>query len=194
MVSINGFPSDLGETFNLTAEEKRTFVLNLVTIGGFVLYVIGIYLHVVILGNEWGNVAVDLSIRVLGPILGLFLVVVIGVVILFLSFFIKRLRITNIYLCWFWIISLYQCAVNSFLQFYQLPDEPINLFFKFLFPYFWYPAKEVVFVLTSILLTILWIKKVDEMNHDNIDVLLIILISSIMIIGTLSSQLLLINT
>lgn len=185
--------SKMRNCFNFNEEEKKTFILNLIAIGSFGLYAIGIYLHVAILGNEWGNIAVDLSLRVLGPILGLILVVLIGLVILLFTFFIQRLRITNIYLCWFWIISLYQCAVNSFLQFYGLPDEPINLFFKIIFPAFWYPAKEIVFISVSIILTYLWIKKTHHIEVDKIDMVLIGLICAIMIVATLSSQIFLIN-
>ena len=177
----------------LDKEEKYTFILNLITIGGFIAYVIGIYLHVVLLGLDWGNIAVDLSIRVLGPILGLFLVVLIGGIILFLCFFIKKLRIINVFLCWFWIISLYQCAINSFLQYFSLPDEPINQFFKIISPQYWYPIKEIVFIITSVLLTIAWIRKVHEMELKKWDWLLIFAISSILIGATLVSQIFLIN-
>ena len=181
------------DLFNFDEQEKKTFSLNIVTLGAFIAYVIGIYLHVAILGNPWGNIAVDLSLRVLGPILGLILVVLLGLVIILFTFFIQRLRVTNIYLCWFWIISLYQCAINSFLQFFSLPDEPINLFFKILFPGFWYPIKEIVFITVSILLTFIWIKKIHEIEVDRIDLILIGIISAIMIVGTLSSQIFLIN-
>jgi len=180
-------------SLDLNKEEKYTFILNLITIGGFIAYVIGIYFHVVLLGRDWGNVAVDLSIRVLGPILGLFLVVIIGGIILFLCFFIKKLRVINVFLCWFWIISLYQCAINSFLQYFSLPDEPINQFFKFISPQYWYPIKEIVFILTSILLTIVWIKKVHKLDVTKQDWVLIIAISAILIASTLVSQIFLIN-
>ena len=190
---ISSISSKMRDLFNLNEEEKKTFILNLIAISSFVVYVIGIYLHIAILGNDWGNVAVDLSLRVLGPIFGLFLVVLIGLIILLFSFFIQRLRVINIYLCWFWIISLFQCSINSFLQFYSLPDEPINLFFKILFPEFWYPIKEIVFIILSIILTYFWIKKIHHLETDKIDIVLISLVSAIMIIGTLSSQIFLIN-
>ena len=174
-------------------QEKKSFILNLFTIGAFIAYIIGIYLHVGILGNEWGNIAVDLSLRILGPVLGLILVVLLGLTILLFTFYVKRLRVTNIYLCWFWIISLYQCAVNSFLQFFGLPDEPINLFFKILFPDFWYPIKEIAFITVSIILTFFWVKKANKIEINRIDIVLIAVISTVMIVGTLSSQILLIN-
>ena len=178
---------------NLNKEEKYTFILNLITIGGFILYVIGIYLHVVLLGLDWGNVAVDLSIRILGPFFGLLLVVLIGGFILFFCFFVKKLRIINIFLCWFWIISLYQCAINSFLQYFSLPDEPVNQFFKFISPRFWYPIKEIIFIVISVLLTIIWVNKVHKLEVSKWDWVLIFAISTLLITATLVSQIFLIN-
>ncbi|MHA1271308.1 MAG: hypothetical protein ACTSPY_16060 [Candidatus Helarchaeota archaeon] len=169
------------------------FILNIITIFSFVLYAIGIYLHVAILGEEWGNVAVDLAISLVGAIWGVIFVVLIGSLILLITFFIDFLKKTNIFLCFFWILSLYQCAINSFLQFYGMPDEPINQFFKLISPNFWYPIKEICFILISLALTILWVKKISKSKFNKIDILLISLVILVMISGTLFSQLFLIN-
>lgn len=134
-------------------QEKGPFFLNLLALVSFIFYAIGIYLHVGILGVEWGNIAVDLALDLLGTIIGVIMVVVIGSIILLLTYKIQKFKLTNIFLCWFWIFSLYQCAINSFLQFYGLPDEPINQFFKSTFFSFWYPIKEICFAITALLLT-----------------------------------------
>ena len=55
---------------NIISEETELFVLNVITIIGFCLYAYGIYLHVAIRGLAWGNMAIDLSINILGPVFG----------------------------------------------------------------------------------------------------------------------------
>jgi len=172
-------------------KEIKQLILNLLAIFSFILYGIGIYLHVAILGVEWGNIAVDFAIQIVGPVPGVLLVVVFGSLILLFTYYLQKLRISNILLCWFWILSLYQCAINSFLQFYGLPDEPINQFFKFLLPTFWYPAKEIVFLIISLLLTYLWVKKINKADFKKSDILLIALAAFILVGGTVISQLLL---
>ncbi len=172
-------------------KEIKQFILNLIAIFSFILYGIGIYLHVAILGVEWGNIAVDFAIQIVGPVAGVLLVVIFGSLILLFTYYIQKLRITNVLLCWFWILSLYQCAINSFLQFYGLPDEPINQFFKFIFPTFWYPTKEIVFLAVSLLLTYLWVKKITIADFKKSDILLIALASFVLVGGTVISQLLL---
>ncbi|MBD3230407.1 MAG: hypothetical protein GF329_19665, partial [Candidatus Lokiarchaeota archaeon] len=127
-------------------ENRNQLLLNLMTIISFILYAASIYLHVRILGEEWGNIAVDLAIDLVGPLLGVIIVVLIGAFILIITYYIEFLRTTNIFLCFFWILSLYQCALNAFLQFFGLPDEPINQFFKYFFQNFWYPIKEICFI------------------------------------------------
>ena len=172
-------------------KEIKQLILNLIAIFSFILYGIGIYLHVAILGVEWGNIAVDFAIQIVGPVAGVLFIVIFGSLILFFTYYIPKSRITNVFLCWFWILSLYQCAINSFLQFYGLPDEPINQFFKFLFPSFWYPTKEIVFLIISLLLTYLWVKKITKTDFKKSDILLIALASFILVGGTVISQLLL---
>ncbi len=81
----------------------------------------------------------------------------------------------------------------SFLQFYGLPDEPINQFFKYLFPTAWYPAKEVAFILVSIGLTMLWMSKVWKRKFQRYEILLILLLSSVMIVATMLSQVMFLN-
>lgn len=174
-------------------KDNKQFILNIITIGSFILYGIGIYLHVSILGREWDNIAVDLALQVLGPLIGVILVIIIGSIILLLTYFFQKLKRTNIFLCLFWIFSLYQCAINSFLQFYSLPDEPINQFFKIIFPNFWYPAKEIFFLIISLLLTYIWIKKISKENFTKSDIFLIALAAFILVGGTVISQLILMN-
>ena len=169
-------------------EDKKQFFLNIITIFSFILYAIGIYLHIAILGEEWGNVAVDLAINIVGPLFGVIIVVLIGSLILMLTFYISIFKKANVFLCFFWILSLYQCAINAFLQFYGLPDEPINQFFKYFWPNFWYPMKEICFTIVAILLTYIWVKKISKDSFKKIDIILISLISIIMIAGTVSSQ------
>ena len=168
-------------------------ILNLIAILSFVLYAIGIYIQMVYQGIEWGNVAVSLALQVLGPFLGVVLVAIIGTAILLSLYTVERLHATNIFLCWFWTLSLYQCETNSFLQFNGLPDEPINQFFKFLFPDFWYPAKEVAFIIVAVLLTVLWMKKVQDKKMSRLDVVIVLLLSTVMVIGTAASQIFLMN-
>jgi hypothetical protein len=174
-------------------KDRNEFILNLITIVSFILYAWGIYLHVAILGEEWGNVAVDLAIDVVGPLFGVIVVVLVGAGILLFTYFIKLFKKLNIFLCFFWILSLYQCAINSFLQFYGLPDEPINQFFKLIAPNYWYPIKEIIFIAISLCLTVLWIKKIAKNDLEKIDVLLIIVILVVLVGGTLFSQIFLIN-
>ncbi|MHA1129447.1 MAG: hypothetical protein ACTSQQ_01455 [Candidatus Helarchaeota archaeon] len=167
---------------------KNQFILYLIAIGSFILYGIGIYLHVGILGQDWGNVAVEAALQVLGPLVGVLIVILVGALILLITFFVAFLRKTNVFLCWFWILSLYQCAINSFLQFYSLPDEPINQFFKIFFPNFWYPAKELFFLVISLLLTYFWVKKVSDESFAKLDLALIILAAFLLVGGTIISQ------
>ena len=174
-------------------QEKNQVVLNLIAIGSFILYRIGIYLHVGILGLDWGNVAVDAAIQTLGPLGGVMIVILVGTLILLVTFFIQISRKTNVFLCWFWIISLYQCAINSFLQFYGKPDEPINQFFKLLFPNFWYPAKELFFLLISLILTYLWVKMVSKDTFKKLDLALISLAAFLLVGGTVISQVFLLS-
>jgi len=143
-------------------KDKTQVILNFFAAISFIFYGIGIYFYVTMLGEEWGNVAVDLAIQIVGPLVGVILVILIGAFILFLTLYIQKTRHTNVLLCWFWILSLYQCAINTFLQIQGLPDEPINQFFKNLIPQFWYPTKELVFLLVSLLLTYVWIKKISK--------------------------------
>ena len=178
----------------LIDEERKLIILNIITIFGFCLYAYGIYLHVAIRGKQWGNIAIDLSIQLLGPVLGVIMIVYLGVLILLFSSGIPLFRTTNIFLCWFWILSLYQCAVNSFLDFNGLPNEPINLFFKWLFPTLWYPVKEICFVVVSILLTFLWLSKIRKKEIEKIDIIFISILSIGLILATLLSQLFLINS
>ena len=101
----SSFGERIRSSLDLNKEEGYTFILNLVTIGGFILYAIGIYMHVVLLGLNWGNIAVDLSIQLFGAYLGLTLIVVLGGFILIFCFHMQKLRVLNVFLCWFWIIS-----------------------------------------------------------------------------------------
>ncbi len=165
----------------------------MVAIGSFILYGMGIYLIVAVLGKEWGNIAVDLALQMLGPLYGVILVIVIGSLILLISYYIQKLRKINVFLCWFWILSLYQCAINSFLQFAGLPDEPINHFFKSVFAGFWYPAKELFFLGISLFLTYFWVKRISKENFTHLDLSLIALTSFILVGGTVISQLFLMN-
>ena len=68
-------------------KEGKQFLLNIVAIISFILYAIGIYLHVAILGEKWGNVAVDFAIEIVGALWGVIFVVLIGALILLLSFY-----------------------------------------------------------------------------------------------------------
>ncbi|MHA1794039.1 MAG: hypothetical protein ACTSVI_15460 [Promethearchaeota archaeon] len=160
----------------------------------FVFYSIGIYIQVVYQGIQWGNIAVGFAIDVFGPAIGVIMVVLVGATVLLTLLKFKRVRAINIFLCFFWIISLYQCAINSFLQFNSLPDEPINQFFKMFFPGFWYPVKETVFTLISVILTIAWLRKSRKLEVKKIDVAIIVVLSVFLVMGTLISQLFLINS
>ena len=173
-------------------EDKKQVLLNLIAIGSFILYGLGIYLYVQIYG-EWGNIAVDFAIQVLGPLLGVIIVAFFGSMVLLLTYYIQKFRKTNVFLCWFWIFSLYQCAINTFLQISGLPDEPINQFFKWLFPGFWYPAKEVFFLIISLIITYIWVKKLSKDDFKRIDVTLIAVAALILVGGTVISQIFLLN-
>jgi len=168
-------------------------ILNIIAIISFIFYSIGIYLHTAILNEKWGNIAVDFAISICGPLGGVIIVSIFGAFILLLSCYISILRHINIFLCFFWIFSLYQCAINSFLQFYNLPDEPINQFFKYYWPNFWYPVKEIVFTIISILLTIIWVYKFSKEKFDKLDIILLITLCFILIGGTVWSQIFLIK-
>ena len=174
-------------------KDTKLLILNMVAIGSFILYGMGIYLIVAVLGKEWGNIAVDLALQMLGPLYGVILVIVVGSLILLIAYYIQKLRKINVFLCWFWILSLYQCAINSFLQFAGLPDEPINQFFKSVFVGFWYPAKEICFLGISLFLTYFWVKKVAKESFTHFDLSLIALIAFILVGGTVISQLFLMN-
>lgn len=173
--------------------EKATFYLNIIAIFSFICYVVGIYLQVEFQGIVWGNLLVFSLIFSLGTLFGVITVVFIGALALIILYKWQRMQVINVFFCWFFILSLYQCAINSFLQFNGLPDEPINQFFKFFFPDSWYPAKEIAFTLVSILLTYVWVKKVSEKKLQSFDVIFIVLISVILIIFISLSQFLLIN-
>ncbi len=173
-------------------EDKKQLILTIITIFSFITYAVGIYIYVQIFG-EWGNIAVDLAIELLGLFIGVLMVVLFGSLILTITYLINRLRITNVFLCWFWILSLYQCAINTFLQVTGRPDEPLNLFFKWLFPNFWYPAKELFFLLISLILTVIWVKKIAHKEFSKIDVGIIALAALILVGGTVISQLFLMN-
>jgi len=172
------------------------FILNIITIFSFVFYGIGIYLYVTIPLGKWDNIAVDLAIQIVGPLLGVILVIICGAFILLLTYSIQKFKIVNVFLCWFWIFSLYQCAINTFLQISMKDlsiNEPINQFFKNLFPDFWYPAKEMVFFLISLVLTYFWIKRITKADFKKLDILLIALASFILVGGTVISQLFLMS-
>lgn len=170
-------------------KDFKQLILDIATIFSFVLYAIGIYLYVTIPLGNWDNVAVNLAIQILGPLLGTISIIAFGSLILLLTYFIQKFKITNVFLCWFWIFSLYQCAINTFLQINGLPDEPINQFFKYFFPSFWYPAKEIIFLVISLLLTYVWVKKITQANFKRLDIFLIGLASFILVGGTIISQL-----
>ncbi len=176
------------------AKSKTSLVLNVITVIAFVFYAIGIYLEITLLNNRWGNAEVDLLIQTFGPIMGVIVVVVIGASILAFTYSISKFEAANIFLCWFWIISLYQCAINSFLTVNGLPNEPINLFFKVLFPTFWYPMKEMVFVAISTGLTYFWVEKILKKEVSKLDLIIIVSISLLLIIAIALSQITLINT
>ena len=173
--------------------DEKLLILIVITIISFIFYAIGIYIQVVFQGIEWGNLFVYTLLQLFGNEFGVVMVVIIGAGILIVLYFLPKLDSITIFLCWFFIFSLYQCAINSFLQFNHLSDEPINQFFKYFFPDFWYPAKEIVFIIVSLLLTILWIEKVSKEEIKSTDMVLIILLSVVLIITISLSQILLIN-
>ncbi|MEX2681027.1 MAG: hypothetical protein Q6373_005465 [Candidatus Sigynarchaeota archaeon] len=172
---------------------QKLFWLNITTIVAFVLYAIGIYIQVAFQGITWGNVAVNLALHVLGNELGTATVVAVGAFVMTLLYRLPKLHVADVFLCWFWILSLYQCAANSFLQFASLPDEPVNQFFKILFPAAWYPVKEIAFIVASIGLTILWACKVVKRQFQRHEVFLIVVLSSVMIVTTALSQVMFLN-
>jgi hypothetical protein len=174
-------------------KNTKQFILNIIAIVSFILYGIGIYFYVTILHEEWGNVAVDLAIETVGPLVGVLFIIVIGSIILLITYYIHQLRHTNVFLCWFWIFSLYQCAINTFLQIGGLPDEPINQFFKIILPNFWYPAKELVFMVIALILTYFWVKKISKEGFGRFDYLLIAFAALLLVGGTVISQLFLMN-
>ncbi|NVM54090.1 MAG: hypothetical protein HWN66_10355 [Candidatus Helarchaeota archaeon] len=174
-------------------KDNKQFILNIIAVGSFILYGIGIYLYVTILNEDWGNIAIDFAIQLVGPLVGVILVIIIGSIILLLSYYIQKLKHTNVLLCWFWIFSLYQCTINTFLQVSGRPDEPINQFFKAVFPSFWYPAKEIFFLAISLVLTYFWVKKISKEDFTKWDSLLIALASLILVGGTVISQIFLMN-
>jgi len=174
-------------------KSKSTLILNIIAVISFIFYAIGIYLEVTILNQRWGNAEVDLVIQIFGPIMGVIVVVLIGACILAFTHSISKLEATNIFLCWFWIISLYQCAINSFLTVNGLPNEPINLFFKTFFPTFWYPMKEMIFVALSVGLTYFWVERILKRELTKLDLFIIVSISLLLIIAIALSQITIIN-
>ncbi|MHA1294293.1 MAG: hypothetical protein ACTSQJ_16715 [Promethearchaeota archaeon] len=174
-------------------EDKNLFILNIIAIISFIFYAIGIYIQVVFQGILWGNLIVFTLLRTFGNEFGVVMVVIIGGGILLTLYFLPKFRSIDIFFCWFFILSLYQCAINSFLQFNNLPDEPINQFFKFFFPNFWYPAKEIIFILISIMATIIWLRKISKEEIKAFDIFLILISSISLIIVITFSQILLIN-
>ncbi|MBD3341522.1 MAG: hypothetical protein GF353_20630 [Candidatus Lokiarchaeota archaeon] len=179
-------------------KNKSLLILNTLTIIAFVLYGIGIILYTLILDQRWGNAAIDLGIQILGPILGTIIVLLIEIGILISSYYLSKLNqfstAINVFLCWFWIFSLYQCAINTFLSINNLPNEPINLFFKTIWPLFWYPIKELVFIGISIILTYIWFIKIEQdENITKYDFFLIFLIIISFWLTIAASQISLIN-
>ena len=179
-------------------KNKPLLILNLITIIGMIFYAVGIYLETEILKRTWGNSAVNFSIQIFGPLIGLIIVTLIEIGILTLTFLLSKFKditvATNVYMCWFWIFSLYQCAINSILSFVNLPNEPINLFFKILWPNFWYPMKELIFIIISIILTWIWMKKIEKINSLKLDIFIIVLLSIGLWLTVAVSQMTLINT
>ena len=187
------------KNFYKSLKDKPIILLNIITIIGFVLYGIGIILYTAILNKKWGNAAVDLGIEILGPVLGTVVVLLLEIGILIVAYFISKIKYfttaTNMFLCWFWIFSLYQCAINTFLSLSNLPNEAINIFFKTLWPDFWYPVKELVFIIISLVLTAIWFKKVNkEQKITKLDILLISIIGLFFWLTVALSQVSLINT
>ena len=172
---------------------KNLLILNLITIGGLVAYVVGIYLHVVVLGETWDNILVVGTIALGGNIVGIILVFLIYATVIYITYRFRVFQGLNLYLCWFWILSWYQCAINEFLYFYNLPNEPINQFFKYAFPTLWYPAKEVVFTLASAALAIFGRKIFIDRSFTKIDYILIGVVGGGMLFAVLLSQLWYIN-
>ena len=174
--------------------DKKLFILNIIAIVSFIFYALGIYLQVAYQGIEWGNLLVYSLLKLFGNESGVIVVVLVGVVALVTLYLWKKMEVIDIFFCWFFIFSLYQCAINSFLQFNGLPDEPINQFFKIIFPGFWYPAKEIVFIIISVLLTTLWIKKIQKGKFKTVDQVLLTIASITLIIVISFSQIFLINS
>jgi hypothetical protein len=172
---------------------NKRLLLNIITIGGLLAYVIGIYIRVVILGEGWGNILVVGTTALGGPLAGIVLVFVFYTIIIYLTYRINIFQGLNIFLCFFWILSWYQCAINEYLYAGGLPNEPINLFFKWLLPTLWYPAKETVFVLVSLFLTIRGREAFLHRDLKRSDYLLIGLVSGFMLVLILISQLQYIN-
>jgi hypothetical protein len=162
--------------------------LNVATLGGLLAYVVGIYLHVVLLGQEWGNVLVVGTIAIAGRTGGIALVFVIYTLVLFITLNFASLRGLNLFLCWFWILSWYQCAINEFLYYFGLPNEPVNRFFKAAFPTLWYPAKELVFIALALLFTFLGRKKFMTRPFNIVDYALVALVSGGMLHAIVMSQ------
>jgi len=177
----------------MSNSNRNLLVLNIVTIGGLVAYVIGIYLRVIVLGESWGNILVVETTALAGPILGIILVFIIYAFVVFLTFRLRVFQGLNLFLCWFWILSWYQCAINEFLYFYGLPNEPINLFFKTTLPTLWYPAKEIVFTSVSIAVAIVGSRAFLNRKLNKIDYILIGLVGGGMLSAVLLSQIWYIN-
>jgi len=175
-------------------KDKSTIILNFLTFIGFILYGVGIYIETKLLNKRWGNSEVDFSIQLFGPLIGVIVVVLIGFLILIITYSFSYLKTTNIFLCWFWILSLYQCSINTFLSINNLPNEPINIFFKSIWPYFWYPMKELVFIIISIILTFIWLKKIKKIKFSRLDIILIVSISFLLWIAIAISQITIINS
>lgn len=178
-------------------KQESLLFLNVFAVIGMIFYAIGIYLETAILKKIWGNSAINLSIQVFGPLYGVIVVTLVEIGFLFLSYLISKIKgitiATNVFLCWFWILSLYQCAINSMLNFYNLPNEPINLFFKSISPDLWYPLKELAFIAISIIMMWIWSKKVDFFEFTKIDMLIIVALSVFLWLAVATSQITLIN-
>jgi len=165
----------------MSRAKRPDVILNILTLVGFIAYAAGIYLWVTKSCGYWLNPLIRILLS-MGPTGGSILIVLIGGVVLAVTLCVDRLRGLNIFLCWFFILSLYQCAANTFLTVFRWADEPINQFFKAHFAAKWYPVKECVFAVIALLLALWWTRSIGERRKlDRVDIALIFGVAATMI-------------
>jgi hypothetical protein len=165
-------------------KKRATGILNIAAFFGFIAYGIGIYLWVTRTDGIWLNPVINILLK-MGPLPGVLAMVAIGAGLLIGTLLVDRLAGLNVFFCWFFILSLYQCALNTILTVYGFSEEPINCFFRAQFPAKWYPVKECVFTVMAVFLTWLWARYIWKSRKLSRFDLILITVTALLLIGVL---------